>query len=96
MKTKIHVNQHVIRRNLKTGEREPCLTVKTSKKNTYTSTVEIVDNEGDVIGRFVYRPDKPLSCGARLWFECDSDNVRVVTEETKTNESSDTREPVRG
>ena len=34
MKTIIHVNQHVIRQNGKTGERNPVLTVKTYKSNT--------------------------------------------------------------
>jgi hypothetical protein len=28
-------------------------------------------------GRFVYSPDKPLSCGARLWFET-LDPVEIV------------------
>jgi len=31
MKTIIHVNQHVIKRNRLTGERDPTLTVKTYK-----------------------------------------------------------------
>ena len=35
MKTIIHVNQHVIRRNRRAGSSEPCLTVKTYKSNTY-------------------------------------------------------------
>jgi len=34
MLTKIHVNQHIVRSNSKTGERLPPLTVKTYKKNT--------------------------------------------------------------
>ena len=32
---------HVIRKNLKTGERNPVLTVKTSKSNTYGARVWI-------------------------------------------------------
>ena len=35
MKTKIHINQHVIKRNAKTGEREPVITCKTYKENKY-------------------------------------------------------------
>jgi len=70
MKTRIHVNQHVIRRNQTTGEREPVLTVKTSKANQYAHTVEI---RGPA--RVVYRPDKPLSCGARVWIETDAEVV---------------------
>ncbi len=41
MKHIIHVNQHVIRRNTKTGEREPVLTVKTYKDNQYGHSVKI-------------------------------------------------------
>ena len=68
MKKKIHVNMHVIRRNQKTGEREPVITVKTYKTNTYGHEVEIL---GD--SKVVYSPDKPLSCGARVWIETDAE-----------------------
>lgn len=68
MKKKIHVNMHIIRRNHKTGEREPTITVKTSKSNTYANEVEILGPS-----KVIYSPDKPLSCGARLWIETDSE-----------------------
>lgn len=68
MKTIIHVNQHVIRDNSKTGSRNPVLTVKTYKSNTYAHEVEI---KGPC--RVVYSPDKPLSCGARVWIETESE-----------------------
>lgn len=67
MKTIVHVNQHVVRRNQKTGEREPVLTVKTYKDNQYATRVRI---DGPCV--VVYSPDKPLSCGARVWIETDS------------------------
>jgi len=64
MKTIIHVNQHVIKRNSKLGENNPVLTVKTYNSNTYAHEVEI---QGP--SRIIYSPDKPLSCGARVWIE---------------------------
>ena len=64
MKTIIHVNQHVIKSNSKTGEREPVLTVKTYKENKYAHQVRI-----DGPSTVVYSPDKPLSCGAKVWIE---------------------------
>ena len=70
MKTIIHVNQHVIRSNLKTGASDPVLTVKTYKTNRYAHAVEI---KGE--SRIIYSPDKPLSCGARVWIETDADVV---------------------
>ena len=70
MKTVIHVNQLVIRRNNKTGERNPVLSCKTYKDNTYC-------HEAEITGpcRVVYSPDKPLGCGARVWIETDSEVV---------------------
>ena len=70
MKTKIHVNQHVIRSNKKHGKKEPVLTVKTYKSNTYAHEVEI---KGE--SKVIYSPDKPLSCGARVWIETESEVV---------------------
>jgi len=61
---RIHVNQHVVRKNNKTGEREPVLTVKEKKKNTYGHSVTVHGPS-----KVVYSPDKPLSCGARVWVE---------------------------
>ena len=66
MKTIVHVNQHIVKKNTKTGSREPVLTVKTYKSNDYAHEVEI---EGP--STIIYRPDKPLSCGARVWIETE-------------------------
>jgi hypothetical protein len=66
MKTIVHVNQHKVRANGKTGERNPVLTVKTYKSNTYANEVKI--NGPCTV---VYRPDKPLSCGAKVWIETE-------------------------
>ena len=66
MRTVIHVNQHAIRRR-----EEKVITVKTYKSNTYASRV-YVDGPCEV----VYSPDKPLSCGARVWIETQAP-VRV-------------------
>jgi len=71
MKTIIHVNQHVIKSNNKNGENEPVLTVKTYKDNKYAHTANIIDQNGNTIARVVYRPDSPLSCGARVWIETE-------------------------
>lgn len=64
MKTIIHVNQHIIKRNTKTGKKDPTLTVKQGRKNTYASEVTI-----DGPSKVVYSPNSPLSCGARVWIE---------------------------
>jgi hypothetical protein len=76
MKAIIHINQHVIKRNRKTGEREPCITVKTYKSNEYGHTVEI---NGPC--KVVYRPDKPLSCGAHVWIEAERSDVKTMDDE---------------
>ena len=68
MKTRIHVNQHKIRSNIKHGTNDPVITVKTSKSNTYGHEV-LINGSSKVI----YSPDKPLSCGAKVWIETDSE-----------------------
>lgn len=70
MKTRIHVNQHNIRRNRKEGTNDPVITAKTYKDNRYGHEVQI-----NGPSRVVYSPDKPLSCGAVLWIETDGEVV---------------------
>ena len=77
MKKIIHVNQHVIKRNTKNGTDEPVLTVKTYKDNTYAHEAVLRTKGGVELARVVYRPHKPLSCGARVWIELDTDAVDV-------------------
>jgi hypothetical protein len=72
MKTIVHVNQHVIKANAKNDERNPVLTIKTYKTNTYAHEVEILGSS-----KIVYSPDKPLSCGAKVWIETDAEVVVI-------------------
>jgi hypothetical protein len=67
MKSRIHVNQHIIKRNAKTGLREPVITVKQGRNNTYGHSVQILGPS-----TMIYSPDKPLSCGAKVWIETDA------------------------
>jgi hypothetical protein len=72
MKTYIHVNQAHIRKNIKLEAKEqiPVLTVKTYKSNNYCNSVDIKGPS-----RVVYSPYKPLSCGARVWIETESEVI---------------------
>ena len=72
MKTIVHVNQHVIKKNRKEGTYDPVLTVKTYKDTRYTHEVHI---KGPSM--VVYSPNKPLSCGAHVWIETH-DEVECV------------------
>jgi len=63
MKTIIHVNQHKIK-----ARAEKPLTVKTYKSNDEAQQADIVV-DGVVVASVVYRPNDPLSCGARVWIE---------------------------
>jgi len=71
MKTRIHVNQHNIKANTK-GADLPVLTVKDYKQNRKCNEVKI-DGPSVVL----YSPEKPLSCGAKVWLETESD-VTVI------------------
>ena len=61
---RIHVNQHVIKANAKNGENNPIFTIKQGGKNIYAHNVKV---KGEM--ELVYSPDKPLSCGAKVWIE---------------------------
>lgn len=87
MKKIIHVNQHFIRANKKNLKNNAVLSVKFSGKNLYGHECDI---EGP--SKLVYRPDKPLSCGARVWIETmstvllDGKNVEEIESELGTVE----------
>ena len=72
MKTIVHVNQAHIRSNIRKEpeNRQPVLTVKTYKTNVYANTVSILGPS-----KVVYSPDKPLSCGARVWIETEGEVI---------------------
>jgi hypothetical protein len=72
MKTRIHVNQHKIRANKKHGTNDPVITVKTSKSNTYGHEVKINGSS-----KVIYSPNKPLSCGAKVWIETEAEVVVI-------------------
>ena len=72
MKTRIHVNQHIIKSNRKNKEDKAVLTVKTYKSNTYAKEVEIQGNS-----KVIYSPNNPLSCGAEVWIETESE-VKIL------------------
>ena len=64
----IHINKNIIQQNAKHGTKIPVCRVQEGRKTTYAMEVIIKGQS-----RLVYRPDKPLSCGAKLWIETDSD-----------------------
>lgn len=72
VKKYIHVNQHNIRHNRNSDEKKPVITCKTYKDNRYGNEIEV---SGPC--KIVYRPDRPLSCGATVWIETNSE-VRVI------------------
>ncbi len=72
MKKIIHVNQHKIRAN-KDGKNRAVLTCKTYKSNEYAHEAIIYGQDGKKAAKIIYSPNKPLSCGARVWIETDNE-----------------------
>ena len=68
MKTIIHVNQHNVKANAK-GAKKPVITCKTYKENKYSNEAIIYGQDGKIAAKIIYSPDKPLSCGAKVWIE---------------------------
>jgi len=77
MKKRIHVNQHNIRAN-KDGKNRPVITCKTYKSNEYGHEVIIYGVDGNEAARIIYSPDKPLSCGAKVWIETDNE-IKIIS-----------------
>ena len=79
MKTILHVNQHNSRANSKGAYPKdlPVLTVKDYKQNRKCNQALIKDAEGNVVAKLIYSPDKPLSCGAKVWIETEL-NVETI------------------
>ena len=68
--TNICVNQHVIRSNKKNKENKPVVRVQTGSRIDYCHELEIIG-----ICRVIYRPNKPLGCGAQVWIEVEPDAI---------------------
>lgn len=64
-KTTVNINSNIIKQNIKRSkeERQPAIAVRGKEKH-YVHELEI-----PVPCKIIYNPDKPLSCGARVWIE---------------------------
>jgi hypothetical protein len=64
---RVYINRHVVAANQKSGARNPPIAILRRKaQREYALEVELIGT-----ARVVYSPDKPLSCDARVWIECD-------------------------
>ena len=61
---RLHVDRRIIANNKRHGRTDPPITVQTSKGPHKAMRVAVYGKS-----EFVYRPEKPLSCGAVLWVE---------------------------
>lgn len=66
----IHVNRNILNANRKHNKKDPPVTVKTTKDNYYGMEVSI-----NGPSNLIYNNDNPLSCGARLWIETESEII---------------------
>jgi hypothetical protein len=82
MNKKIHINQHNVRSNSKHNTDLPVISVKTYKENIKGNSVKI--NGASTV---IYNPDKPLSCGAKVWIETKAE-VRVYNMESRPRENN--------
>jgi hypothetical protein len=70
----IHVNVNVIRHNKKYNNTLPACRVQEGSKTRYGREINILGPS-----KMVYRPEKPLNCGAKLWIETEGE-IEVVGE----------------
>jgi hypothetical protein len=69
---RIHVNQHMIRRNKAKGEHNNVITIQWRNKS-----YPVADAQIHGPAKAVYSPDKPLSCGAHVWVETTAEVTAV-------------------
>jgi len=74
MLSRIHVNTLVMRGNMRHGTRNPVVRVQQGSRARYCQEVNI-----NGPSKMVYRPDKPLPCGAKVWIETEAD-VELIGE----------------
>ena len=65
------------------------MTVKTYKENNYAHEAIIKTKDGIELAKVIYRPHKPLSCGARVWIEMETDttDVEIIVRENDSGSS---------
>lgn len=66
----IHINRNIIQQNEKHGRKLPVCRIDMDGKTWYGSRIEILGPS-----EMIYSPDKPRSCGAKLWIETQADVV---------------------
>ena len=72
---RIHINQHNIKHNRNHPEDpKPVMTVKHSRGNEKGDFVKI--NGPSFV---MYSPEKPLSCGARVWIQTEAE-VEIIND----------------
>lgn len=80
----IHVNQQIIQHNRKYNTSLPPITMKENGLARYAQEIEILGSS-----KIIHSPHEPLSCGARMWIETESD-VELIGE-SSWKELSDIR-----
>jgi hypothetical protein len=63
----IHVNMHVIRKNIRDEQTEPPISIRRGKTGAVILRCHDVQTSGPC--NVVYRSKAPLACGARLWMQ---------------------------
>lgn len=74
---RIHVAQPIIR-----ARKPNPLRVKVSHFNEEADEIRII-HDGEVVATIMYRPENPLSCGARVWIETTA-AVEIETNSVET------------
>lgn len=75
MLKRILINRHKIRSNRVHNRNEPVISVREGKQIKYGHKVCLLNEQGNIVAHIIYRPDKPLSCGATVWIETKLDVI---------------------
>ena len=79
-KTIVHINSNIIKQNIKKTpqERKPAIAIKGAQIG-YVDRLEI-----PAPCRIIYNPDRPLSCGARVWIEILNCDLELIASQAES------------
>lgn len=73
MIARIVINKHIVKANAKNGTNDAPISIQTSRGVERAHEVYLSGP-----AKLVYRPDKPLKCGASVWLEVRREHVTAA------------------
>jgi hypothetical protein len=71
-KVQIHVNRHIVRKNIKENRDDPAISIRSSKGTIRAKIIEILGS-----ATLIQDAAHPRSCGATIWLETELECLTI-------------------